>query len=324
MRPALIAEQPLEAVRGACARVAQGASFVAIDAAELERFAASVPVAEVASPPLDGYPDFGGDAERAAAWVFALDAVNFGSGWFPLLAKRPGHSGYRHVEACLRERFERRGAPSPTELARTTRAACRELFEQPDPAPADELLVLFARAWTDLGRWVIARHGGSFLSAARAAGRSVERLVASLLEMPLYRDIATWRGEPVPFLKRAQITAWDLSRAVPDPELRFDDLERLTLFADNLVPHVLRLDGVLRFDPALVARIEREDLLEWGSPEEVEIRACAVHAVERIAERLRAGGRAVCAAQLDQWLWLRGGEARYKARPRHRARCPYY
>ena len=54
------------------------------------------------------------------------------------------------------------------------------------------------------------------------------------------------------------------------------------MFADNLVPHVLRLDGVLWFDPELVARIERGELIEHGSPEEVEIRACAVHAVELI------------------------------------------
>ena len=54
------------------------------------------------------------------------------------------------------------------------------------------------------------------------------------------------------------------------------------MFADNLVPHVLRLDGVLEFDPRFAGRIEREELIEHDSPEEVEIRACAVHAVELI------------------------------------------
>ena len=34
---------------------------------------------------------------------------------------------------------------------------------------------------------------------------------------------------------------------------------RLTLFADNLVPHVLRIDGVLVFDPDLVQRIDAGD-----------------------------------------------------------------
>ena len=46
------------------------------------------------------------------------------------------------------------------------------------------------------------------------------------------------------------------------------------------MPHVLRLDGVLEFDERLVGRIEDGLLLEHGSPEEVEIRACALHAVE--------------------------------------------
>jgi hypothetical protein len=43
---------------------------------------------------------------------------------------------------------------------------------------------------------------------------------------------------------------------------------------------VLRLDGILRFDPTLVARIDAGELIGHGSPEEVEIRACALHAVE--------------------------------------------
>ncbi len=64
------------------------------------------------------------------------------------------------------------------------------------------------------------------------------------------------RRARVPFLKRAQIAAADLQRA---GVVRFDDIDRLTMFADNLVPHVLRLDGILEFDPDLVARIKRGD-----------------------------------------------------------------
>ena len=92
------------------------------------------------------------------------------------------------------------------------------------------------------------------------------------------------------------------------------------MFADNLVPHVLRLDGVLDFDPELVARIDREELIAHGSREEIEIRACAVHAVEAIVIA-RPGSRA---ADVDQTLWERGGGRAYKARPRHRSRCTAY
>ena len=93
------------------------------------------------------------------------------------------------------------------------------------------------------------------------------------------------------------------------------------MFADNLVPHVLRLDGVLVFAPTLVERIERGELIEHGSPEEVEIRACAVHVVELIVAA--CGGR-VTAAAIDRLLWNRGQQAAYKARPRHRTRCTAY
>ena len=69
------------------------------------------------------------------------------------------------------------------------------------------------------------------------------------------------------------------------------------MFADNLVPHVLRLDGVLWFDPELVARIERGELIEHGSPEEVEIRACAVHAVELLVAATWTGAHATRGAR---------------------------
>jgi hypothetical protein len=98
------------------------------------------------------------------------------------------------------------------------------------------------------------------------------------------------------------------------------DLDRLTLFADNLVPHVLRLDGVLSFDAGLVERIEHEQLIEHGSHEEVEIRACALHAVELLVD---AHGNTT-AATIDNALWNRGAGAHYKASPRHRARCTAY
>jgi hypothetical protein len=326
--PQGIAEHPLEAVRVACARVAAAAENVRIDVGALVAYAdalspAGLERARAADP---AWPDFAGDAETAAAWALALDCVNFGSGWFPELRKRPGHSGYRTLEACLRDRFARRGAPSARELAVVSASDCAALFEQaPPPSPAvEELLDLYARAWRELGLWLLERHGGSFLSPVRSARRSAERLVASLLELPLYRDVAAHGGAPVPFLKRAQLTAFDLARAVPGDEARFRDVARLTLFADNLVPHVLRTDGVLRYDPALAARIDRGELLVSGAPEEVEIRACAVHAVEQLCARLRARGLAVCPADLDLWLWLRGAEPRYKALPRHRARCPWY
>jgi hypothetical protein len=121
----------------------------------------------------------------------------------------------------------------------------------------------------------------------------------------------------VPFYKRAQIAAADLALAGIAPA---GDLAALTLFADNLVPHVLRVDGVLEVDPALIARIESEQLLVHDSPEEVELRACALHAVELLV----AAHGSTTAAAVDNTLWNRGAQPRYKAIPRHRTRTTDY
>ena len=77
---------------------------------------------------------------------------------------------------------------------------------------------------------------------------------------------------------------------------------------------------MLAFDDGLVARIEAEELIEHDSPEEVEIRACALHAVELLV----AAHGATTATAVDNHLWHRGAGARYKARPRHRARTTAY
>src|SRR5438067_1339853 len=98
----------------------------------------------------------------------------------------------------------------------------------------------------------------------------------------------------------------------------FPDVDRLTIFADNLVPHVLRMDGVLVYADKLAARIDAGELLEPGG-EEREIRACAVHAGEQVAAELGVPPRV-----LDTWLWNRGQEPRYKATPRHRCRTVFY
>ena len=98
-----------------------------------------------------------------------------------------------------------------------------------------------------------------------------------------------------------------------------------TIFADNLVPHVLRMDGVMLYAPDLAAWIDREELIPAGSPEEVEIRAAALHAVELMVGELRNAGRAATAMGIDFILWNRGHHPDYKrAKPRHRTRTVFY
>jgi hypothetical protein len=175
----------------------------------------------------------------------------------------------------------------------------------------------FAVHLRELGQRVRDEHRGSFTALAGSGDGSAVALAERLGSWPTWRDVSRYDGAQVPLYKRAQIAAADLALAGIAPA---DDLAALTLFADNLVPHVLRIDGVLELDDTLVARIDAGELIEHDSPEEVEIRAVALHAVELLV----AAHGATTATAVDNVLWHRGASPAYKAHPRHRARTTDY
>ena len=284
-------------VRRGCGELAASARHVQI---ETERLGAVEPGPPPSLDPKRHYLE--GAPEDVAAYLLTLDSINFGSGWFPTLRKRPGHSGYFTVAAALADQFRGNGPWSPAELLRLDAEAVALVLDQDPP---HELMGLYAKALNDLGRFL---EGRGALEVVDAAGGSAERLATTLAHaMPFFDDSGFW--------KRAQITANDLALAgLAD----FEDLDRLTIFADNLVPHVLRMDGVLVYDDALAAHIDSGELLPPGGAER-EIRACAGHACELLAAALGVPPRT-----LDVWLWDRGQEPGYKTRPRHRTRTVYY
>jgi hypothetical protein len=312
----------LEDIREGCARVAARSHHVHLVPEAVPALAASLAEEGLGTDPEDpAHTAVGASDEDRARFVLALDAVNFGSGWFPVLRKAPGASGYHTIAGALRDR----GGVTVDELQAATGPWCAELFGQVGNEPVADLMDHFARSWTRLGE-VIERFG-SALALVDAAGGSADRLVELLAwEHPMYRDVGEHDGERVPLFKRAQITAVDLAQAFGgEGPGHFDDLDRLTMFADNLVPHVLRLAGVLRYEDGLLARIEAGELLEHGSVEEVEIRAVAVHAVEQVVAALHdLGHEDATAGQVDMALWHRGGRPEAKAQPRHRCRTTAY
>jgi hypothetical protein len=282
-----------------------GESAVGEYAAELVREAAARPSEEEAT---------GRDAEATAAFAICMNAINFGSGWWPTIRKRPGHSGYETMAAGVRERFAAEGPWGPEELTAVAAGALAEMLGQD---PAHPLMAWFAAALRDVGDHLLAEHGGRYLGVVEGID-SVPDLAARFAGWRAFADVASYEGRGIPFFKRAQLAAADLERA---GVAELPGGERLTAFADNLVPHVLRVDGLLHLDPELTAAIEAEELLRHGSPQEVELRAAAVHAVELLAA---AAEGALSPAQIDSALWNRGAAPRYKSLPRPRSRNTAY
>jgi hypothetical protein len=314
-------------IRAATRLVADRARHVRINPDHIDVYADSLPFDQAIAPSLDPKSHYIGDDRDTLAFFLTLDTINFGSGYFPHLKKRRGMSGYFTIASSLTDHYRAHGPIPPHRLAEFSADDCAALFGQDRTNPAvSELMQLFATALNDLGQLVMQSYGGLFTSLVESANHSAEKLVRLLSEMKFFRDVERYGELNVPFYKRAQLTAADLSLALRMRGLgKFDDLDRLTIFADNLVPHVLRIDGILEYETQLSQKIDREDSIPPGSEEEIEIRACAVDAVERLADSLTTSKSRVTAAGLDYVLWNRGQGKYYKTiKPRHRTRSVFY
>ncbi len=302
-------------VRESCARVVAEASLLTINDPTLDDLALSIVLPR--SDPSPTVAHLLDDSEAAEATLtFALDAINFGSGYHDVVRKRPGRSGAQTMADSLIEYVSWTGHLGPDRLQGMTIDDCSQIFGQElDGGALEELMSLFAAALNDLGEWLEVNEGAA--AVIERADGSAERLAEHLTEMLFYRDVESYGGLPVSFYKRAQITPADLARRVR-PNL-FDDLQRLTAFADNLIPHTLRMLGVITLDEDLAAAIDAGVLLDPGSPAEIEIRAAGVVCVERLAATIGA-----TAMDIDAHLWERGQDPAIKRVARHRSRSVFY
>jgi len=238
---------------------------------------------------LEGAPD------DVARYVLILDTINFGSGWFGELGVTTDGLTERLTEHARAERPWT--SDQLRRLEASTVAATLGL-------PAEHQLTrLYSAALNHLGGFLGHRPMAGVVGDS--ADALAERLAAG---MPFFDD----RG----FYKRAQIAANDLHLA---EVVTYPDVDRLTIFADNLVPHVLRVDGVLRYSDELAQAIDDGRALSAGGEFERELRGCAVHACEGVAQRLGVAPRL-----LDNWLWNRGRHPPYSERPAHITRTVYY
>ena len=270
-------------VRRHCAQIAATAEHVTIDLdtpIELDGLAGLDPELHFLE----------GSADDVARYVLILDTINFGSGYFGELDT---------TTDAITERLTAHARAEGPWTAETLHA-----IDTPTVAstlglePSHRLTGLYAEALNQLGAWL----------PDHPLPETADALARSLTQMPFCADHG--------FYTRAQIAANDLQLArVVD----FPDIDRLTIFADNLVPHVLRLDGVLVYDDALAHAVDTQRELPAGEVFEREVRATAVHACERLAEK--AG---VPARTLDNWLWNRGQHPPYSERPAHITKTVFY
>ena len=313
-----------DVLRASVKRIASNAQFVRCEEDKLHAYIGELAKRDEQERH-DPEPVEGSSFDDRIAFVLLRDATNFGSGWHPHLNKEPGLSGARTTGVRLSRWLTQNGVPTAEWLRSVTAEDAAIVFGQSLKEPVNQLMALFAEAWRQLGETLYSTYSGSYTGLVESAERSAVSLAATLGRIGHFNDAYELDGLALPFLKRAQLATYDLHMFCGDhPACRFDDLDRLTIFADNLGPHTLKVDGVLVFDDDLETRIEAGENIEAGSREEIEIRAMAVYATERLAELSVGNGDTVYPLQISDWLWNRGQAPKYKARPRQRTRSVHY
>ena len=126
-------------------------------------------------------------------------------------------------------------------------------------------------------------------------------------EFPRCRDVSRLDGMEVKFYKLSQLAVWMLHATLRDAGgFPVEDLDKMTAFADYVVPMALRLMGILSYEQGLEQRIASRQPIARDSREEIEIRAHTIYATALLREEinlLRPSTMQVIIPQVDARLW---------------------
>ena len=133
----------------------------------------------------------------------------------------------------------------------------------------------------------------------------IDRMVG---EFPRFDDVSVLDGHTIHFYKLVQLGVWMLYATLNRAgKFRVDDIEKMTAFADYIVPVALRLHGITRYSERLENAINGHELIPRDSRWEIEIRAHCLYATALLTEeinKLRAADQQVLIPQIDARFWL--------------------
>jgi hypothetical protein len=194
-------------------------------------------------------------------------------------------------------------------LATVTRPQMEKLFAGNIEMPMlDEKMAIFH----EVGKILVAKYDGRFLNFIRSgpprlyadSNGLVKRLVK---EFPRYNDVSTYDGKEIKFYKLAQLGIWAMySGLEPTGGFKLEDPQRLSAFADYIVPVGLRLMGIMSYSPALEKAINTYQEIPRDSPQEVEIRAHTLYSTALLAQeinKLRPADQKIIIPQIDARIW---------------------
>jgi len=308
------------------AYVVEQARFVQINHDAVARAADALAQKQV-DPPAWNYDwHYFDGTPRTVNYLFLLDTLNFcfwGKPKWRIEYRGQQLDGYWALAASLKRALETRSEIADADfLARISPQELADILQGEGEIP------LFTERWRnvrELGTVLKNLWEGEAARLVECAQHDAARLAQIIVEnFASFNDIAVYDKRQVRLFKRAQILVADLWGAFKGQDWgEFDNIDVLTAFADYKLPQILRAWQVLEYAPSLADRVDAQTELGAGSPEEIEIRATMIWAVEFLRDALARRGRTLRSTQVDWILW-EASQSLAGMKPYHRVRTIYY
>lgn len=178
----------------------------------------------------------------------------------------------------------------------------------------------------EIGSIMISKFNGDAANVIEGAGGDAQELLSIILEnFSSFRDVSTYRRHDICFQKRAQLLVADISQIFNGKGYgNLRKVHTLTACADYKLPQILRKLGILEYVPTLADTIDKKIELIHSSPEEVELRANTIWAVELITKEVQKRNPNILSIEVNDHLWLATQEKFPDDRPYHRTRTTAY
>ena len=257
-----------------------------------------------------------GDANEAIDFILVADSIDTAFTDFAHHQKfQVDYSGQHWSDseaefACLKRAMDQ-GIPilDGNFLSEITRAELDKIFAGNIEMPMlDEKLAVLH----DVGKVLSQKYDGRFHNFVHACSPRlydngnglIERMVK---EFPRFDDVSMLDGRETKFYKLAQLGIWMLySTLHRSGKFRLEDPEKMTAFADYIVPVALRLMGITSYSKELEHAINTYQLIPRDSRWEIELRAHCLYSTALLREeinKLRPAGSQVIIPQIDARLW---------------------
>ena len=296
--------------------VVKAAELVRVNHEKISEVANWMAYEEFAKPDGSMLFDFGNDPDVLMDFTLVVNTMNFAFTDFSTGVKfETDYMGKRWCDseamlACL-HRAINAGIPffSGEYLAKVTRKDLESVFAGTIEMPMlDERVVLF----NEVGRVLVEKYQGRYSKFVRSCAPRLYANGDGLLErltteFPRFRDVSSYQGSDVHIYKLAQLGIWGMHLALsPRGAWKLEDADKLTAFADYIVPVGLRVMGIFEYAPALEQQINDLVEVKRDSNAEIELRASSIYVIAKLTEEInkrRPGMDPLLQPQVDFRFW---------------------